>query len=111
MKNPPCGGFFIYGGPDYKPNSVAQTPFTGLRDGYLSGRPITRSLKRRSPFGSTALHEGKDLAVSLSGHPETRLQISFQIPQTLPAFRRKRLCSHLAPCGGRALPATRLPVR
>lgn len=55
---------------------------------------------------STALHSGKDFAValpiSLSGFIRPKPDAAF--------FRLRRHCSHLYPCGRRALPATLLPA-
>ncbi len=89
-----------------KPNSVV--------DDHLSGPVITDKLERHYldiPQGYfhfpkladeqgklvAALHSRKDFAVS---PPATTLQM----------LAGTRLCSHLAPCGGQALPATRLPT-
>jgi len=52
--------------------------------------------------GGTALHPGKDLAVSLSPFDE-------HIPEGTLAFRHRRHCSHLWNYFRRALPATLLP--
>ncbi len=50
----------------------------------------------------TALHRGKDFAVS------ARSCFRDTLRESLYPFRIKRCCSHLAPFGGRALPATLL---
>ena len=58
--------------------------------------------------GDTALHPGKDLAVSphILLYGLTRRNKSAGAP----FFRLGRLCSHLSDCSGRALPATLLPA-
>lgn len=78
-----------------KPSSVV--------DDHLSGPAITCKLERRSLAG-TALHRGKDFAVSFRNRFRHTLRES-----TYP-FGHGRFCSHLAPRGGRALPATFLQL-
>lgn len=74
---------------------------------HLSGPDIAVWLKRHSPIWGTALHRGKDFAVS----PFVLLQkLSLQGCRLLRFFRLERLCSHLLRCRRRALPAT-IPIR
>ncbi len=88
-----------------KPDSVV--------DSYLSRSKIALGLKRHfHPKMDTALHVGKDFAVSPFAslrtlRPQTYTKI---IPLLEPsAFRPWRHCSHLLDCSRRALPATILP--
>lgn len=78
-----------------KPNSVA--------DDHLSGPVIAHRLERHSPpKRGTALHAGKDLLVAPPSYDGI-------IPRReSSAFRHRRHCRHLYPCGRRALPATHL---
>ena len=58
-------------------------------DGHLSGSVIAHTLERHFRIATnTALHPGKDLAVSLL--PFDRI-----IPEGTLAFRHRRHCSHL----------------
>lgn len=93
-KKPAFAGFFHSAGPGHKPNSVA--------DDHLSGSIVTDTLERRSRTrAGTALHSGKDLAVSVWRHRQPIL------PGEDPSsFDTGRFCSHLAPYSGQALPAT-----
>lgn len=59
-------------------------------------------LSRLYATGAT-LHPSKDLAVSL---PALLQGLARSKTGSLDAFATRRLCSHLAPCGVRALPAT-----
>jgi hypothetical protein len=98
----------------YKPNSVSAL----LRTIAIY---LPTALRRRSSGTSsfsgetddTALHPGKDFAVSLSRcrelHPDGD-DIS-TVADGASAFRLGRHCSHLCPCGRRALPATLLFMR
>ncbi len=87
----------------YKPNSVS----TCMDGSHLSRQIVASLLKRHSPLTEgTALHPSKDLAVSPLVLP--RGLIRFKADASF--FRQKRLCSHLAPCGGRELPATLLTL-
>ena len=53
--------------------------------------------------GGTALHSRKDLAVS---SPKLPLELTLDCSRVASPFELNRLCSHLYPCGRRALPAT-----
>ena len=57
----------------------------------------------------TALHGGKDLAVSPTPVARRARLQSLSASETLLFFREKRLCSHLLDCSRRGLPATLLP--
>ncbi len=64
-------------------------------------------MRLSSPEGSAALHSCKDLAVSPRAFPHGLIR---QAPDARRLTTTARLCSHLVPCGRRALPATRLPL-
>ncbi len=92
-----------------KPNSVPLSASWRMTETTIYLRSsITRRFKRRSEpilknrLG-TALHRGKDLAVSLWRRRQNALLESFY------PFGIERFCSHLAHRCGRALPATLLP--
>ncbi|MDB5190262.1 MAG: hypothetical protein JWN49_588 [Parcubacteria group bacterium] len=87
-----------------KPSSVGVQPYGCTPDDHLSRPTITSRLERRSAcfrrsFG-TALHRDKDLAVSVWRRRQPTLK------ESIYPFGVDRLCSHLAHCCGRALPAT-----
>ena len=74
---------------------------------HLSRHIVTNTLKRHFLLAEdTALHPSKDLAVS----PPTLPWGLIRFKADASFFRPKRLCSHLAPCGGRGLPATLLTL-
>jgi len=88
-----------------KPNSVARPRGSG--DGHLSRLWVAPGLERHSPpKRGTALHRDKDLAVSPSGSPREFVCLEIAFLADVHCFRSGRHCSHLAPYGGRALPAT-----
>src|SRR3989344_3606216 len=119
MEKPACAGFSITDACTYKPNSVpaiSRTP-ESAGDSHLSRIAVTGNLKRHfQPYFcktklelDTTLHGSKDLAVSPSDYPEAHLR-RLSASEMLPAFRRKRLCSHLADCSVWELPTTLLPA-
>ncbi len=93
----------------YKPNSVsAKAP-----DNHMPRNTVASTLERLSPdflkdIRGTALHAGKDFAVSPAHVTVAALPLI--ISREVLCFRSGRLCSHLSPYGGRGLPATLLLV-
>src|SRR3989344_5527714 len=77
-------------------------------DSHLSVFSVAREIKRHFRISAdTALHPGKDFAVSLRVLPRGLAPLG--APSS---FEERRLCSHLSRLGrGRALPATLLPAR
>lgn len=95
-------------------SSICSASISRILSGYLrilcshlSRRVVANTLKRHFPLAEdTALHPSKDLAVSPLVLP--RGLIRFKADASF--FRPKRLCSHLAPCGGWGLPTTLLTL-
>jgi len=75
---------------------------------YLGALLPTPSSGTSRFWRDTTLHSSKDLAVSPPALPPG---LAPSNDGAAVAFASGRLCSHLADCSGRALPATLLPVR